>query len=59
MSQENADRLKQLSSRLENMVTNVKSGNFASNEEDFKILDQLDHAVTEYENILEKERKMS
>lgn len=59
MSTERADRLRAIANRLSNVMEDIKSGKTELTEKDFSLIDQLDNNVSEYEDILKKENKMS
>jgi len=57
MSKENADRLKDISTRLEKYMDQIKSGEVAVTEEHFDIVNELENVVSKYENIHNKGEK--
>jgi hypothetical protein len=59
MSTERADKLRAIADRLSNVMEDIKSGKTQLTEKDFSLIDQLDNTVSEYEDILKKENKMS
>jgi hypothetical protein len=52
MSIERANRLKEMTQRLEGMINMVKSGEVELTKEHESLIDQLDETVTQYEDIL-------
>ncbi len=59
MSIENSDKLKLLAERLSTVIDDVKSGKRKLTVDDEAMVDQLDTLVTQYEDIMNKENKMS
>lgn len=59
MSIENSNRLKLLAERLSTVINDVKSGKRELTADDKEMVDQLDTIVTQYEDIMNKENKMS
>lgn len=59
MSVENSDKLKLLAERLSTVIDDVKSGKRELTVDDEVMVDQLDTLVTQYEDIMNKENKMS
>jgi hypothetical protein len=55
MSIERANRLKEMTQRLEGMINMVKSGEVELTKEHESLIDQLDETVTQYEDILNGE----
>ena len=53
MNREN--RLQSLADRLDNFTKKVEAGEVEITEEVTDLVGQLDHLITEYENILDKE----
>lgn len=59
MSQDRANRLRELASRIENLRNNIKAGKRKVTDEDFERVTQLENVVGKYEKILDKEEKMN
>jgi hypothetical protein len=59
VSIENSDKLKLLAERLSTVIDDVKSGKRKLTVDDEAMVDQLDTLVTQYEDIMNKENKMS
>jgi len=57
MSKENANRLKDISTRLEKYMDKIKSGDVDVTEEHFDLVDKLENVVSEYENVHNKGEK--
>jgi hypothetical protein len=59
MSTERADRLRAISDRLSNLMEDIKSGKTKLSDDVIPLVDQLDTVVSKYEDIIDKENKMS